>query len=71
MKVNIYLSLAEVSRKFQRYRECEKEKKNNSMILKYISSEKEKKNEDENKLKKFDLKMTEAIVKTKKQYSKN
>ena len=66
MKVNIYLSLAEVSRKFQKYRECEEEKKNNSIILKYISSEKKEKSRDKNKLKKFNLKITEAIVKAKK-----
>ena len=36
------------------------------MILKYISSEEEEKSRDKNKLKKFDLKITEAIVKAKK-----
>ena len=65
------MSLAEVSRKFQRYRECEEKKKNNSIILKYINLKKEKKSRDKNKLKKFNLKITEAIVKAKKQYSKN
>jgi len=69
--VNIYSPLAEVSREFRGYGECEEGEENDSMVLEYISSGEGEESRDEDELEKFDLEVAGAIVEAKKRYSKD